>query len=418
MYIFSLMDAFGRVWAEIYLDRLVKNYRIIKKRAGKARIMAAIKADAYGHGAIEVARTLEAEGIFMFGVASVEEGIELRRAGITSKTLILSPILYSQIDSIIEYNLIPTISEFGFFEALDKKLRALARPMLVHVEIDTGMTRTGISYEDASRSIKKMSTSPYVEIEGIFSHFPLADANGAFSKKQIKEFSALVKNLESCKVNPALIHLANSSGIFRHTNSHFNLVRPGIALYGLTSSPEICYSADFLPVMALKSRVVNLRKVAVNTPVSYGHTFVTNRKSTIATVSVGYGDGYPRILSNRGDVLVKGKRAPIVGTICMDLIMVDVTDITGVKVGDTVTLIGKDGREIITAGECAQKAHTIVYEITSGIGPRVARIYKQNGQCVSVRNLLGRWRNGSKDQQDVSEICVDEKSIDIKRRHL
>jgi len=419
MYIFVLMDMIaGRVWAEIYLDRLVHNYRIIQKRVGKARIMAAIKADAYGHGAIEVARTLETEGIYMFGVASVEEGIELRQAGIMSKILILSPILYSQIDTIMEHNLIPTISELGFFEVLERRLRALGKPMLVHIEIDTGMTRTGVPSDRAPQSIRRINTSPNIKIEGIFSHFPLADANGSFSKQQIKEFSGLIKNLKRMKVCPSLIHLANSSGIFRHTDSHFNLVRPGIALYGLTSSPKIRYADDFLPVMALKSRVVNLRDVAANTPVSYGHTFRTERRSTIATVSVGYGDGYPRILSNSGEILVRGRRVPIVGTICMDLLMVDVTGIRGVKVGDIVTLIGKDGRAIITAEECAQKAHTIVYEITSGIGPRVARVFKYNGQCISVRNLLGRWRNGKKDQWMVSKICTDEKESKLKRRHI
>ncbi len=359
---------------------------------GKARIMAAIKADAYGHGAIEVARTLETEGVYMFGVASLEEGIELRQAGITSKILILSPILYSQIDAIMEYNLIPTISELGFFRLLERKMKALGKPILVHIEIDTGMTRTGISYKDAKESIRAVDSSPFIKIEGLFSHFPLADANGTFSKKQIKAFGSLIKNLKKHKINPLFVHIANSSGIFKHPDSHFNLVRPGIALYGLTSSPEIRYSRKFLPVMALKSRVVNIRTVKANIPISYGHTFVTKRRSRIATVSVGYGDGYPRVLSNIGEVLVKGIRVPIVGTVCMDLIMIDVTHVKGVKIGDVVTLIGKDGTEQITAEECAKKSHTIVYEITSGIGPRVARVYKHNDRFISVRNLLGRWR--------------------------
>ncbi len=419
MYIFILMNVTaGRVWAEIYLDRLSNNYKTIQKKVEKARIMAAIKADAYGHGAIEVAKTLEAEGIYMFGVASVEEGIELRQAGLTSKILILSPILYSQIDAIIEHNLIPTISELGFFEVLDKKLRALGKPMFVHIEVDTGMTRTGISYDHARESIRKMNTSPLIKIEGIFSHFPLADSNGSFSKKQIREFNALIKNLKRLEINPSFIHLANSSGIFKHSDSHFNLVRPGIALYGLTSSPETHYSNDFLPVMALKSRVVNIRDAEVNTPVSYGHTFVTKRRSRIATISVGYGDGYPRVLSNNGEVLVKGKRAPIVGTICMDLIMIDVTDIKGVKIGDIVTLIGEDGNEAITAEECANKANTIVYEITSGIGPRVARVFKYQNQCVSVRNLLGRWTNGGGNSRKVSKSCSNDRRIILKRRHV
>jgi len=394
MYIILLVnDTAGRVWVEIYLDRLVNNYKIIKKKAKRAKIMAAIKADAYGHGAIEVARTLELKGVYMFGVASLEEGIELRQAGITSKILILSPILYSQIDAILEYNLIPTISEIGFLKALNIKLKKLHKSIFVHIEVDTGMTRTGIPYGGAEEAIRQINDSPRTKIEGIFSHFPLAGDDGAFTKKQTEEFGNLVRNLRRLKINPPLIHLANSSGVFKHTDSHFNLIRPGISLYGLTSSPDIYYAKNFLPVMTLKSKVVNIRNVEPNTAISYGHTFTTKRKSKIATVSVGYGDGYPRALSNVGEVLVRERRAPIVGTICMDLIMIDVTGITGIKVGDVVTLIGQDGNEEITAEECAQKSHTIVYEITSGIGPRVARVFKIKNQTISVRNLLGRWRN-------------------------
>ena len=395
MYIFILMDGSkGRVWVEIYLDHLVNNYKIIKKRVKKAKIMAAIKADAYGHGAIEVARILESKGVYMFGVASVEEGIELRQAGIASKILILSPILYTQIDAVIKYDFMPTISEFQFFKMLDKKLRAIGKPIQAHIEVDTGMTRTGIPYDNARESIGKMNSSLNIKIDGIFSHFPLAGADGAFTKKQIKKFRSLITDLRRYKINPPCIHLANSSGIFKHTDSHFNLVRPGIVLYGLTSSPDVHYTKGLSPVMALKSRVVNIRNAKTNTPVSYNHTFVTKRKSRIATISVGYGDGYPRALSNVGEVLVRGVRAPIIGTICMDLIMVDVTDIQGVKVGDIVTLIGKDGNEEIRVEECANKSHTIVYEITSGIGPRVARVFKYNDRFISVRNLLGRWRYG------------------------
>jgi alanine racemase len=395
MYKIMLMNTTeGRVWAEVYLDRISHNYKLIKQKVERAEIMAAIKADAYGHGAVEVARILETEGISMFGVASLEEGIELREAGISSKILVLSPIVYSQIDALLEYNLIPTISELGFFKLLDEKLKARQKPMVVHVEVDTGMTRTGIPYREARDTIREIDHSPFITIEGIFSHFPLADADGSFTEKQLEEFGNLIKDLQRGNVNPHFVHIANSAGIFKYTRSHFNLVRPGIALYGLNSSPEVNFAKDFLPVMVLKSRVVNLRVVDAGTAVSYGHTFKTKRKSTIATVSVGYGDGYPRALSNCGEVLVNGRRALIIGMVCMDLIMIDVTDIEGVKVGDIVTLIGKDGTEMITAEECAIKSNTIVYEITSGIGPRVARVFKVRDRVISVRNLLGRWRNG------------------------
>jgi len=384
----------GRVWAEIALQRLVDNYQIVKKAVGKAKIMAAIKADAYGHGAIEVARVLESRGIHMFGVAGVEEGIELREAGIKSKILVLSPILYSQIDVTLEYDIIPTVSEFGFFKVLDEKLRNLDRPYLVHIEIDTGMTRTGFSVDQAKKAIEAIASSPRIKIDGIFSHFPMADADGSFTKKQIEKFKGIISNLKSENIEIGSVHLANSSGIFRWPDSHYNLVRPGIALYGLRSSPNIVYGGDFKPIMALKSRVVNIRSVESQTPISYGHTFATKKRSTIATVSVGYGDGYPRLLSNKGEVLVRGCRAPIVGTVCMDLIMVDITDMPHVQVGDIVTLFGEDGDAEISVEECAAKANTIVYEITSGIGPRVARVFRMGDQVIKIRTLLGRWGNG------------------------
>jgi alanine racemase len=396
MYIILLMnETAGRVWAEIYLDRLINNYKLVKRKVHNAKIMAAIKADAYGHGAIEVARALELEGARMFGVASVEEGVELRQAGINSKILILSPILYSQIDAVLHYKLIPTISELGFFKALQKRLKQLRTSTAVHIEVDTGMTRTGIPCGDAADAIRMTNKSSLIRIEGIFSHFPLADGNGSFTQKQIVEFGRLIEQLRNENISPPFVHLANSSGVFKHPGSHFNLVRPGIALYGLTSVPTIQYGKSFVPVMALKSRIVNMRTVPSHTSISYGHTYTTEKKSTIATVSVGYGDGYPRMLSNIGEVLVRGKRAPIVGTICMDLIMIDTTHVPEVSIGDVATLIGRDGHEEITAEECAKKAHTIVYEITSGIGPRVARVFRSKNRTISVRNLLGRWRNGT-----------------------
>jgi alanine racemase len=392
-----LMNASGgRVWAEISLDRLKNNYRIVEKSARNARIMAAIKADAYGHGAVEVAHILESEGIHMFGVAGVEEGIELRQSGIRSKILVLSPILYDQIDAILDYDIIPTISELGFFNALDRKLKERVRPCLVHVEVDTGMTRTGFALKEAGKALGLICSSPRIKIDGIFSHFPMADVNGAFTKKQIADFNDFIGKLKPEGIDVGSIHLANSSGIFKWPGSHYNLVRPGIALYGLRSSPGITYHGDFKPVMTLKSRVVNIRTVDTRTPISYGHTFLTGRRSTIATVSIGYGDGYPRLLSNKGEVLIRSKKVSIVGTVCMDLIMVDVTDVPDVQVGDVATLFGQDGDSEITAEECATKANTIVYEITSGIGPRVARVFKMGGTTVKVRTLLERWGNGER----------------------
>jgi|UniRef100_A0A7V3VU21 alanine racemase len=392
MYIFILMNtSIGRAWAEIYLDRLINNYKIIKEEVGDKKIMAAIKADAYGHGALEVAKALQKHGVDMFGVASVEEGIELRKGGIKKKIIILSPILNDQIDACIEFDLIPTISELSFFEKLNERLIKYKKGISVHIEVDTGMTRTGFPYDESISAIKKIQSSPFIKIEGIFSHFPLADTDGAFSKEQIERFKRLISNLNNAKVKPKFVHMANSSGIFRYPDSHFNLVRPGISLYGLSASPGLRYHPGFKPVMTLKSRIVNLREVPPGTPISYGHTYRTRRRSRIATVSVGYGDGYPRILSNNADVLCHGKRARIVGTICMDLMMIDVTHIPEARSGDVVTLIGEDRTEEIRVEELAEKSNTIVYEITSGIGPRVTRVFKDHNKIVGMRSLLERW---------------------------
>ena len=383
----------GRVWAEIALDRLIANYHLVKKQAGKAKIMAAIKADAYGHGAVEVANTLAEEGVDFFGVASVEEGVELRKGGIDSDILVLSPILYNQIDEIIEHNLMPTISELAFFRELNQRSKTLGTTISAHVEIDTGMTRTGIPYAEAKNAMNTLAASPYIKISGIFSHFPLADADGNFTARQIRTFIQLVTGIRQQGLRPRYVHMANSSGIFNFSKAYFNLVRPGISLYGLRSSPNVYYGDEFKPVLTMKAKIVNLREVPANTPISYGHTFRTSRRSRIATVSVGYADGYPRMLSNIGEALCNGRRAKIVGTVCMDLMMLDVTDIPDTGIGDVATLIGRDGKEEITAEECATKCKTIVYEITSGIGPRVARVFKHKNKIVSVRNLLGRWNN-------------------------
>lgn len=383
----------GRVWAEIALDRLIMNYRLIKRQAHRAKIMAAIKADAYGHGAVEIAETLSAEGVDFFGVASVEEGIELRQGGIATDILVLSPILYNQIDEIIEHNLIPTISELAFYRELNQRARTLGTVITAHVEIDTGMTRTGIPYREAVEAMKLLTASPHVKITGLFSHFPLADADGHFTSQQIQNFNRLLNGLHKNGARFKYYHMANSSGLFNFPAALFNLVRPGISLYGLRSSPNVYYGDDFKPVMTLKAKIVNIREVPPNTPISYGHTYRTARRSRIATVSVGYGDGYPRMLSNIGEVLCRGRRAKIVGTVCMDLLMIDVTDVPETGIGDVVTLIGRDGHEEITAEECATKCKTIVYEITSGIGPRVARVFKNRNKIVRVRNLLGRWNN-------------------------
>jgi len=381
---------FGRVWAEIDLGKLVDNYKKIKHLCLGAKIMAPIKADAYGHGAIEVGQTLERTGIYMFGVASVGEGIELRKCGIRRPILVLSPIPFEEIDAIFEYNLRPTITDISFLDILEDKMRFRRRKLPVHIEVDTGMTRTGLPYDIAFDIICRISSFRNFTVEGIFTHFPSADTDTKFSRRQVSVFEQLKNRVTRSGIRPKLYHIANTAGIINKLNGRFNLARPGIALFGLLPSAKIHNLPGLKPILELKTMIVNIRDVSRGIPISYGPSYRTKRRSRIATLSVGYGDGYPRYLSNIGEVLIKGKRAKIVGSVCMDLMMVDITHIPNVSVNDIATLIGREGGNEITAQELAGKAHTIIYEIICGIGPRVPRVYYYKNRFIRVRNLFLR----------------------------
>ncbi len=381
---------YGRVWAEIDLGELVRNYKKVKRCCEGAKILFPIKADAYGHGAIEIGRALEHAGVFMFGVAGVEEGIELRIGGIKKPILVLSPIPYEGTDAIFEYDLRPTISDVNFFKLFRSRTHRYDKKVMVHIEIDTGMTRTGLPYNESLEIIKMINQDRNFSIEGIFTHYPVADTNAKFSRQQIVALTKLKKRLGRSGIRPKFLHIANTAGIICGLGGGLNLARPGIALYGLLPSDKVQNKLNLQPVLALKSMVVNVREVAKGTPVSYGHTFRAKRYCKIATLSVGYGDGYPLSLSNKAEVIIRGKRARVIGAVCMDLLMTDVTHIPGVKVNDVATLIGREKGEEITAQELATKAKTIVYEITCGIGPRVPRVYYYNHKFIRIRNLLLR----------------------------
>lgn len=367
----------GRTWAEIDLDRLGRNYKRLRGMVSEAKMLAAVKADAYGHGAIQVAHRLEREGVDIFGVAGVEEGVELRQSGIQRPILILSPVPFDMIPGVFEYHLIPTISESTMidkFAPFTKKYGELE----VHVEVDTGMTRTGFSRHLAVDRIKKIVETKGFRVGGIFSHFAVAENDQEFTMKQLMIFKEIVGELEGIGIGKPLVHIANSAGILNLPLSHLDLVRPGLALYGLVDG--------FEPIMGLKSKVVNLRRVKKGVGVSYGLKFKTKRESLIATVSAGYGDGLPRAVSNRGEVLIRNKRVPIVGVVCMDLFMADVTGIDGVVLDDDVVIIG----EGLSAYDVAGWARTIVYELVTNIGPRVPRVFFEDGKIVEIRDLLKR----------------------------
>lgn len=379
----------GRVWAEIDIDALVHNYKRIRETAAGAKILAAVKAEAYGHGGREVARILEHLGADCFGVAGVEEGIDLRTNGqIRRPILILSPVPYREIELIFDYNLTPNVTEETFAKALAQEANRRGKKLGVHVEVDTGMGRTGVSLAEAPALVNLVANKQGLVLEGVFTHFPSAEDDPEYTGKQIEQFDNLSRRFASEGISVPMLHSANSAALFGYPHARYDLVRPGLALYGI--GPDgFEGKLDLHPVMTLKTRIVNLRTLPKGAGISYGRTYILERETKVATLSVGYGDGYPRSLSNKGQVLYNGKRYPIIGTVCMDLTMVDLNGEPSAKIGDEITLIGQDSDQILEAREVAQWADTIPYEITTRISPRVPRIYKTIKKILGARTLLG-----------------------------
>lgn len=376
----------ARIIAEIDLDALAANLEAVNTLLGNKKILFAIKADAYGHGAKEIAWELK-DKIDMFGVASIDEGTALRINGIQeTPILILSPIPYSEIPALFEYRLTPTVTESAFACLLAEEARKRNSALSIHIEVDTGMGRTGIDISEAKNFVYQLINESSLTIEGIFTHFPAADSDLDFTKNQIKEFSLFLTELE--KEKGFIAHTANTAAFLNFPESHFDMIRPGLILYGILPRDQhnLGKTISLQPVMSLRSQIVNLRSIPKGRSISYERNYFTSRDSLIAVISAGYGDGYPYNLSNCGKVIINGTRAPIVGNVCMDLTMVDVTDIPGVKIGDVVTLLGEDNNEKITANELADWAKTIPYEITCRISPRVPRAFIKNRSIFKVRN--------------------------------
>jgi alanine racemase len=366
----------NRTWVEINLDVLRENFQAIRRNAGERKILVPVKADGYGHGGVEVSRILSLDGVDQLGVASCGEGSNLRAGGISLPILILSPSTALDIPMIISENLIPSVVDMNFALQLSRQAKEKGKVVQVHVEVETGMGRTGVGYREAPNFILSLMDLENIEVEGIFTHFAAAEEKEkSFTRDQLRYFEKIKKTLEEKNCQIQYFHAANSAALLDLPETHFNLVRPGILVYGLYPSSDSKHTIPVKPVMAFKTRVVQLQKVSRGKSISYGRTFTTERDSLVAVLSVGYGDGYLRSLSNRGEVLIHSKRAKIMGTVCMDLTMVDVTDIPGVAIGDEATLIGREGNDEITANEVAGWAGTIPYEIISTIGIRVSKVY-------------------------------------------
>ena len=367
--------------AEVDLDALLANFRLIRRRAGADRqVLAVVKADAYGHGAERVAPVLEAAGADLFGVAMVREGIALRRAGVERPILVLGGVYPGEEEDLLRHRLTPIIFDLESARRLDGSFRAAGRRCPCHLKLDTGMGRVGFQPGELDAVLEALSALPGIEIEGVISHLALADEPAhPFTDEQVRRFRGALARIEAAGLRPRYVHLSNSAALFTRDLPECNLVRPGIVLYGALPSEHFAGSLELRPVLSLRSRIAHLKRVPAGTGISYGHRYTASSEALIAAVPIGYADGYNRLLSNRGEALVRGRRARVAGTVCMDWTLFDVTGIPGVAVGDQVTLLGADGGDAISAEEWADRIGTIPYEVFCTIGPRVPRSYRGGG---------------------------------------
>jgi len=357
-------------WVDIDLAALRHNfYQVQSRMTAKTRILGVVKSDAYGHGMIQVARELAACGIQFLGVSKFWEAEELIAHGIHLPILTLLGLEPGDMEQAVRLQVRPVIFRLDHARLLSRTATRLQQPVRVHLKVDTGMGRLGVPFERISAFLDELLHLPGVELEGILSHFAVADeADKTYSQLQTDRFRAVLRTLADSGHAVALAHISNSAGILDLPHAHFQLVRPGIMLYGSPPSDEIQSPADLRPVMSFKTRIIQLKEVPPQQPIGYGRTYTTDKTSLIATLPVGYDDGYPRILSNVGQVLVHGKRAPLVGRVSMNLITIDVTHIPGVSEDDEVVLLGGQDDERINAEEIARLSHTINYEIYCSIG--------------------------------------------------
>ncbi|MCX8033702.1 MAG: alanine racemase [Thermodesulfovibrio sp.] len=355
--------------ADIDLRALIHNFQfiksIVKEANQKNKIVAIVKADAYGHGAVEISRTLQKEKVDYLGVAFYEEAVLLRDAGINCPILLLFD---REIEGIFKYNLTPVIFDIKHAEKLSRYAKKKNVVFSVHVKVETGMGRLGL-YKNICEQVIKIANMPNLKLEGVMSHLSVAEDRD-WSLQQINKLKELKNCLKTLRINP-IFHIANSAGLFLD-KALFDAVRPGLILYGYATNRSL---QGITPCMTVKTKILDIRRLPKNTPISYGKTFITKRDSLIGVIPIGYADGYFRRLSNRGFMIVKGKKAPVVGTVCMDLTMIDLTEIQEAKIGDEVIILGSSGEEKITAWDIADWSDTIAYEVLTSLGSKAKRKY-------------------------------------------
>lgn len=369
-------------YASISLEHLRRNLRLIRSRLEDGVLLAAVvKADAYGHALTAVARTLEEEGAAFFCVATIEEGIELRRIGCTHPILLLSGFSRGGGETLVRERLTPAIFCPSQAEELTAAAQAAGHPVQIHLKVDTGMGRLGVPAERAHEWLTRHCPPGWLEVEGIFSNLATSDIRECqHARDQIRRFEEAVRACQAAGYNPRIRHLSNSSATFHYPQAHYDMVRPGCALYGFMPTRE-AHDDQLAPVLSLHTRILFLKNVPPGTALGYGRSFITARDSVIATLPIGYEDGYPRSLSNRATVIVRGCRARVVGKISMDLTLVDVTDVTGVQEGDDVVLLGESDGDCVSIYDLAETCGTIAHEFFCGLSPRVPRIAQGHGHA-------------------------------------
>ncbi len=393
-----MMKNYQRVYAQIDLDAVCYNMEQMHNNlSDNTRMIGVIKTDGYGHGAVQIGRELEKmDYVFGYAVATAEEAMILRHAGLEKPILILGYTFPYCYEELIRYDIRPTVFREDSIAELSACARKIGRNAKIHVKVDTGMTRIGIRPDESGIAfVDKIIHTDGIELEGVFTHFARADeADKSSVKEQIRQIKRFMSDVEKkLDFHIPVKHCSNSAGIVELPEANMDVVRAGITLYGLWPSGEVSKDiVDLKPVLSLRSQIVYVKEVGAGVPISYGGTYVTSKKMRVATIPVGYGDGYPRGLSNKGYVLIRGRKAPILGRVCMDQFMVSVDDIPDAAEGDEVTLIGTDGEYRITMEELGELSGRFNYEFACGLGKRIPRVYLKNGQIIADKDYYDDYK--------------------------
>ena len=376
-------------WAEIDLDSIERNVQAFKRHIGQGvEVIAVVKANAYGHGAVSVARAALQAGASRLAVHRLIEAVELRQAGLEAPILVMGYTPPNGAEMAARWGLTPSLITLEFAQALSHHARALGIRLPVHVKVDTGMGRYGLLPAEVLEFLRSLHELPGIHVEGLFTHFSTADSsNPTHTLAQFELFNQVISQLDKNGLRPPVVHAANSAAAMQYPQAHFQAVRIGIAMYGLRPSLEWDPPFEISPALTLKSLVTRLRVLPAGSGIGYGRTFITTHATRVALVPVGYGDGYHRSLSNKGVVLVGGQRAPILGRVSMDQIVVDVSHIPDVELDDEVVLVGSQGNERISAEEVGELEGTLNYEVTTALLPRVVRLYRRGGELTTDYEL-------------------------------